>query len=300
MAAWRDAIAQVRAMYRHRHGRLPDLLRPRRFSEKMQWRKLFQRDPRFAVFSDKLAVRGYVAARLGEEVLIPLLWSGAAAEAIPFERLDPPYVLKPSHASGRHVVVTGAPDIPALRAAARDWLAYCHGTQMAEPGYFGIPRRLMAERFLAGEGGGPPVEHRLFTFSGRVRMIQTTLSLGPGAGWAREYYDRGWHRLRMELEYPPASLPLPAPERRGRMVEMAEALAAGTDHLRVDLYNVPAGIRVGELTLYSWSGLAPFRRDADDLWLGQFWEIERPVRQALRAVALTGWAAPASRYPDTA
>src|SRR5580658_2213963 len=36
---------------------MPALLRPRRFTEKMQWRKLFELEPCFSVISDKLAPR---------------------------------------------------------------------------------------------------------------------------------------------------------------------------------------------------------------------------------------------------
>ena len=65
LGQWALAIRRVRADYRNFTGRTPSLLRPRRFTEKMQWRKLFELDPIFAVLSDKLAARDYVAARIG-------------------------------------------------------------------------------------------------------------------------------------------------------------------------------------------------------------------------------------------
>ena len=43
---WGVAIHRVRTAYAHAHnGRKPRLLRPRRFTEKMQWRKLFDLNP---------------------------------------------------------------------------------------------------------------------------------------------------------------------------------------------------------------------------------------------------------------
>jgi hypothetical protein len=297
LAAWHAVLAQVRAMYLARHGRKPVLFRPRRFTEKMQWRKLFERDARLPIFCDKLATRDFVAARLGQAALVPLLWSGADPAAIPFERLEPPYVLKPSHASGRIAMVKAgaAPDVAALRALAAEWLAYCHAGPMAEPGYRHVPRRLMAERALCNAAGGPPVEHRLFTFDGRVRMIQTTISQGPDSGWARAFYDRDWQVLPMHIEHAPEPLPRPPPDRQARMVAMAETLASGTDHLRVDLYDVPEGVLVGELTAYSWSGLAPFHDDRYDLWLGAQWRLRWPGPRALRALGFGQWDAPMLR-----
>lgn len=120
LAGWCRAIRQLRLMFHARHHRPPSLVRPRRFIDKMQWRKLFQHDPRIALFCDKLATREFIAARLGEAVLVPLLWSGTDPAAIPFDSLVPPCVLKPSHASGRIAMVeTGTMlDVPALRALA--------------------------------------------------------------------------------------------------------------------------------------------------------------------------------------
>ena len=54
---WLWIIGRVWRRYNHHMGRGPHLFRPRRFSEKMQWRKLFDLDPIYAVFSDKVATR---------------------------------------------------------------------------------------------------------------------------------------------------------------------------------------------------------------------------------------------------
>ena len=62
---WAAAIRRVKAAYTSAHnGRKPRLLRPRRFTEKMQWRKLFDLDPIYTVFCDKVATREFVAGRI--------------------------------------------------------------------------------------------------------------------------------------------------------------------------------------------------------------------------------------------
>ena len=62
-------------------------MRPRKFTEKIQWRKLFDLNSLYAVLSDKLAVRDFVTARAGEDVLIPLLWSGGDPANVPLAAL---------------------------------------------------------------------------------------------------------------------------------------------------------------------------------------------------------------------
>ena len=102
---WLWIIGRVWRRYNHHMGRRPRLFRPRRFSEKMQWRKLFDLDPIYAVFSDKVATREYVAQRVGSDAVVPMLWLGNDPAALPLETLRPPYIIKCSHGSGWNIVV---------------------------------------------------------------------------------------------------------------------------------------------------------------------------------------------------
>lgn len=70
---WRfapDAVVTKRS-YRHRFGRDLDLENPQGLSEKIQWLKLNGMTPLHSRCSDKIAVRDYVAERVGSEILDP-------------------------------------------------------------------------------------------------------------------------------------------------------------------------------------------------------------------------------------
>ena len=73
---WVRAIRRIHKSYHDGHGFYPSLLFPVRYTEKMQWRKLFDLNPLYAVLCDKIAVREVVAQRIGPEFLVPLLWVG--------------------------------------------------------------------------------------------------------------------------------------------------------------------------------------------------------------------------------
>lgn len=64
----------------YKFGRWPDFNHPRTFNEKINWRKLHQRDPRMVVYADKIAVKEVVAQVIGEAAMIPTLWVGESAE----------------------------------------------------------------------------------------------------------------------------------------------------------------------------------------------------------------------------
>jgi hypothetical protein len=105
---WLLAIRRIYIAYHEHHGFYPSLMFPIRFTEKMQWRKRFDLNPAYSILCDKLAVRDFVRERVGQELLIPLLWFGDDPSAIPFDTLEPPYILKSSHASGHTIIVGSA------------------------------------------------------------------------------------------------------------------------------------------------------------------------------------------------
>ena len=81
---WMRVIVRVRSDYIRMHGRAPAILRPRRYAEKMRWRKLFELDPTFVVLSNKLVSRDFIAARIGGGHAAPLLWAGIDPADIPY------------------------------------------------------------------------------------------------------------------------------------------------------------------------------------------------------------------------
>jgi hypothetical protein len=286
MTDWRAAIRRQREAYRGYFGRELSLARPRLFSEKMQWRKLFDLDPRFAILSDKVAARDFIAGEIGADYLPPLLALTDDPDAVPFDTLEPPYVLKPTHGSG-HVlrVRDGAIDVAAARATMKDWLAYSHGAVVDEPAYIHVPRRIIAERMILNRDGLPPLERRMFMFGGQVRAIQTVVAEGDALR-ALAFHDADWRRLPWRGSTEPHPGPLPRPKCYDTLVALAERLGAGFDHVRVDLYETDDGIYAGELTLYSWSGLMYFTSDEPDRLLGDYWPLERPAARAAAAVLL--------------
>ena len=173
--SWRRIIDVWRTYYRLRRQPLHllplFLFRPRRFTEKMQWRKIFDLDPIYAVFCDKVATREYVTQRLGSDAVVPILWLGSDPAALPFETLRPPYIIKCSHGSGWNIVVRGneTVDYAAIRAQLGRWLARDFGIEMIEPGYSAVPRQLLVEPLLTHQGGFP-IECKFFMFNGVARL----------------------------------------------------------------------------------------------------------------------------------
>lgn len=283
LSEWRAAARRIREHYQRQHGRSPNMLRPVRYTEKIQWRKLFDLDPRYAVLCDKLAARAFIASRIGDENLIPVQWHGDDADQIPFDDLRPPYVLKSTH-GWNNVIIVGedeAVDRDAVRETARGWLAHCHGKASDEPAYVPIPRRLIIEDQVFGPGRIRPLERRFLVFHGKVAVIATTFfdgeNLRQGAFHTPSWEWLPWHFTRL---LPEETFHEP-PRRLAEMLSAASRLGAGFDHVRVDTYDCGDKFWVGEITLYPWSGMSVLNPDEADYELGAAWTLRHPLARAV-------------------
>jgi TupA-like ATPgrasp len=282
---WCAAIHRVRVAYAKVNGRRPRLLRPQRYTEKIQWRKLFDLNPVYATISDKLTARDFIAKRVGAHMLPPLLWSGDDPAVIPINTLDTPYVIKGTHACGHVLKVWQRQDFDAEGAISvlQDWLGTDYGRAFDEPANAALPRRLLIERLLLRADGKPPLERRFYVFAGRVRFVQTTFADDDGLHH-RAFNDRAWRPLEWYFKTPNQPEQCHRPKRYDDLVALAECLGQGFDHIRVDMYDADDELWVGELTVYPLGGLTSFTPDEADKIVGSYWNLHRPARRALGAV----------------
>ena len=81
-------------------GRRLNLENPETFSEKLQWLKLYNRRSQYTTMVDKLAVKEYVAKKIGKHYVIPTLGVWNRFDEIDFRQLPKQFVLKCTHDSG--------------------------------------------------------------------------------------------------------------------------------------------------------------------------------------------------------
>jgi hypothetical protein len=297
LSDWLIRILKVRRFYRKAFGRAPSLFSPKSFGEKMQWRKLFDNNELFTVFSDKLRVRSFIAERGFGAHLVPVRWSGENVEDLDLSTIPLPFVIKSTHGWHQTIIVTDSNfDAAAIKSEIKDWLLHCHGTRTFEPGYLNVPRRLIVEELLTRENGQPPVEYKLFVFDGVVHVINTIVTETDRTAQS-SFHRRTWDRLEWQGHRAPLKGDPPKPGNLRAMIDMAEGLGRGLDHVRVDLYECRGQIYVGEITIYSWRGGNNLKPEKADIELGSYWKINSPATRAMRAIAFSSWGVP---RPSTA
>jgi hypothetical protein len=271
-------IQFIQADYFRVFGKYPRLRHPRLFTEKIAWRKLYQRDRRFTVFADKYAVKHEIERLVGRRYVIPTLWAGAP-EALPLDRLTPPYVIKVTHSSGGNVFVRRGAVVDRLKLVAhlRRHLAFSHGVQWGEWGYVDIPRRVLVEPMIQMPDGGLPEDYKFFVYHGRVHFIQVDYT--RFSGHTREMFDRDWRLLPLHYTFPPPQHPGSRPALAEEMIALAETIGAGFDFARIDLYAPPQGILFGEATFYPGAGHEHFEPASWNLAFGKPWKLPAASRR---------------------
>ena len=274
LVLWPSDVWKVCSTYRRAFDRGPHLLRPRTFNERLQRAKLFSRQARHIVYADKIAVREYVAAKVGAQHLTQVFWIGTDIRRAQEKRLPSRFVVKANHGSGTNIVVTDALqfDWDAAHRMTQQWLQDNHSVHFAEWQYRWIEPRLFVEEFVANGRGIVPVDYKFFCFHGRAEIVQ--VDCDRFTNHTRSLYDREFNLLPVALWYARPKKGIHAiarPECFNEMRHVAERLADREPFLRVDLYDAGKPV-FGELTLHPEAGLGHFEPPDWDVIFGRFWQ----------------------------
>lgn len=257
------------------HGRFPNLRAPATFTEKILWRKLFERDGRLPDLVDKIRSKEIVAARFGEELVIPTLAIYEQPEDMDFgvpPLSQPPYVIKANHGWAMNLLVQdldAAQSADDIRQTLRGWLATDHSRRMREWAYSQIRRRILVEPYL-----GPVDDYKFHVFHGRAFACELI------ANRFRKHrqeaiFDRNWQTIDANYGYPLYAGALPSKSVRERMIELAEAIGSEFSYVRVDLYLLGSTVKFGELTFYPGGGEEKLRPSAWDRSFGEQWRLRQ-------------------------
>lgn len=135
--------------FKKRIGYYPNIAAPEKFHEMIFWRKIFDRNPLFITFCDKLAAKVFIKTRIPEAEIPETLWIGKDFASIPRQLRCMDVVLKANHGSGfNHFGVLDEAGSGELQAMTRKWLRTNYSRDKGEWAYSRVPRTLFLERRL--------------------------------------------------------------------------------------------------------------------------------------------------------
>lgn len=247
----------------YKHPDMPlNLDNPKTFCEKIQLLKLHADTPLMTRLADKYAVREWVAGKIGDGRLIPLLGVWRSAEEVDFDALPRRFVLKANHGSHMMHIVRdkNALDVPAVRAEMSRWLATDYAYMMSpQLQYANIPRRIIAEEYLEN-ADGELHDWKVWCYRGRAHYIEYMSRLSKRLRFV--FLDREWNVAPFSYKLPGMEKIDPPPRKPGNLDELlrlAETLAEGFQFVRVDFYRLDDGsYKFGEMTFSPSGGNAAF------------------------------------------
>jgi hypothetical protein len=279
---WIPARLYLELVYLWKFRKPAHLKAPATLNEKILWKKLYGYAPLHTTITDKYAVREWVAARIGEDHLIPLIAAFDKVKELSLERLPPSFIVKVSHGSGQNFIVYDKlfVDERQLKRLLRGWMKENHWYLSKEPQYKGIKPRLIVEKLLTDDHGHIPMDFKFHCFHGQVEMIQ--VDMDRFGDHRRNFYDVDWNLLpftwsawdRKGPKWPNGPV-LERPAALGEMLILARTLATEFDYVRVDLFNCRDKVYFGELTLHHGGGWERFDPPSYDLFFGGKLDLKR-------------------------
>lgn len=280
-------------------GYFPSLSRPRTFNEKILWRKVFDHNPLFVTFSDKLACKAWFGSRRPDLPVARLLWSGPRPDDIPADVLRPGTLVKATRGCNRQRFISADDlvDRARLNGQLKSLLTWEHGPQHGEWAYSQVTPQLLVEERLGQRTGEPLVDLIVFTCAGRVELIVATV----GEKTPDEQvglFDREGRRLAN------ASVSRAAPGKRlaedfllpcdpRELARLAGLLAGELDFVRVDFMWADGQLHGCEMTAYPGAykryvdpALGEALAAAWDLRRSWFLTVPQPGWRGLYAAAL--------------
>lgn len=255
-------------------GKRLQLNNPQTFNEKLNWLKLYNKNPEYTKLVDKFAVKEYVSKLVGEQYVIPTIGIWDKFEEIDFSKLPNKFVLKTTHGGGNLGVVICKDkktfDIVKAKNILNKSLASDSYKLTKEWPYKNVRRRIIAEEFISdGSDNFDLMDYKFFCFNGIVKGLFVASERQRREEPYFDFYDENFVHIDVRQGHPNSPQAIDKPSNFELMKELASKLSKGFPHIRVDLYNINGKVYFGELTFFHFGGVVPFHPDSIDKEWGQ-------------------------------
>lgn len=194
----------LKICYRLKTNDKLNLTSPQTFNEKIQWLKLYNRQPQYTAMVDKLRVRDYVNSICGDKIKqIPLVggpWTDV--DEIDINQLPEQFVLKCNHDSGSIVICKDKKTFD--WDSAKKKLKYCLNHNFwylgREWAYKDVKPCIIAEKYMTDDSKTELKDYKVFCFDGKPRFIE--VDFNRFKNHRTNLYDMEWNLMPLELGYP--------------------------------------------------------------------------------------------------
>lgn len=259
-----------------------NLNNPLTFNEKINWRKIYDRNDLYTLMVDKYQAKNIIAKKLGSnEYTVPLIKVWDNPGDIELSSLPEKFVLKPNHAGG--VIVCRNKnnfDLKKVRKELKEMLEIDYFYISREWPYKNVERKIICEEYL----GEDLIDFDNFCFNGKLMYTFVWKNKSRKDGKKPEIYycgayDRNWKKVDIEIDCPSFDEEMEKPTNYEKMVEVAESMSKGISFLRVDCYLIEEKVYIGELTFSPLGGWIKFKDEKWDNILGNLLKLPKTYKK---------------------
>ena len=270
--------SMLKLQYRIKFKRKLDLKYPKRFTEKIQWYKLYYKNDVMPQCSDKYLVREYIKTKGLEHILNKLYCVYDRPEDIRLDELPEKFVMKLSNGSGTNLLCRDK-SMLVEKDVIKEFKSFVFKVK-ADMGrewpYMKTKSRIVVERLLEDEThvNNSVNDYKIFCYDGKPEYV-ICISDRYSDRCNHLVYDTKWNKVRVASEDARIDEDSPKPDNLDEMLAIASELSKDFPFARIDLYSVASKVYFGEITFYPWSGYMEFEPDEFDFILGKKFNIRK-------------------------
>jgi len=274
--SWLDDRYWLEFYFCKKMGYRLNLNNPLTLNAKLNWMKLYDRNPLYSIISDKYECREYIREKLGEEFLKPIIGVYNKPEEINWNILPAQFVIKATHGSGWNIICQDKDQLNIDNTIKQlsIWLKQNYYEKVREWQYKKIKPRLLIEPLLENSDSYGLIEYQFYVFNGVLNFIQ--IDIDCNRNHSRLFVDQNWEREPFTIvRYPIAQQIIKKPDYFDEYIKKVESLAQSIPFCRVDTHILNDRLMVSEMTLMPAGGFMKFNPQEFDAKLGQLLYIKK-------------------------
>ena len=269
----------LKLKYRLLFGRNLDFDNPKSFNEKINFLKIYDKNPIYTKMVDKSEAKKYAANIIGEKYIIPTIGVYEKFDDIDFDSLPDRFVIKCTHDSGGLVICKDKKSFD--KEVAKKKINKCLKTNYYYHGrewpYKNVKPRILIEDYMEDSKCGELRDYKFFCFDGVPKlMFVATNRFGDGETYF-DFFDEDYNHLPFSQGHPNAPVIPRKPKNFEKMKKLASKLSQGIKQVRIDFYEVDGEVYFGEFTFSHFSGMMPFVPDEWDYKIGELVKLKEDV-----------------------
>lgn len=253
---------------------------PQTYTEKINWLKLYDHDPKYVPLVDKWEVAKIVGERIGQDYIIPKLGVWESVDEIDIEALPQQFVLKCTNDSGGIVICRDKSqfDLEKARPILERSLKTNYYWHDREWPYKDIRPRILAEEYIKDFSGNGLNDYKFFCFDGKPQFMFIATGRAEGKT-CFDFFDMEFNWIPVMQHYPNAKKRPQKPSGFETMKHLAGILSEGMKHVRVDFFEAGGKVYFGEMTFTHFGGYERFAPEEYDKKFGAFLDISELIQR---------------------